>query len=119
MTRGVRDALAMAQLSTLRFRVGAIVMNSNSQYGHCNARKTHPRLRAHGYPEWADLHAELGAIIKAGGECEGATMYVARLKRGGEVGLARPCPYCMTAIVESGIKRVVWTTDDGVEEVRL
>lgn len=121
MSRHIKRAIATARQSTLRFRVGAVVANLGAEWTHCNVRKTHPQLRAHGYPEWADLHAELGAIMMAGeAECMGATVYVARLKRDGTVGLAKPCSYCMSALYYSGVKRVVWTVgDDKVEEVRL
>jgi len=113
-------ALDVAAESELRFRVGAVVVNRWGDWAACNVSKTHPQLKRHGYPEWSDLHAELRAVLMAGeSDCKGATVYVGRLKRNGTVGLAKPCEYCMAVLVNVGVKRVVWTTESGVEEVRL
>lgn len=44
------------------------------------------------------VHAELNAILVAGRDCIGATIYVWPLP---------PCPECTKAIIQSGIRRVV------------
>jgi tRNA(Arg) A34 adenosine deaminase TadA len=53
-------------------------------------------------------------------KCE---IYVARVKKEKPftkkyvLGLAKPCPGCERAIAEFGLKRVVYTCDDGKHEV--
>ena len=41
------------------------------------------------------------------------TLYVARKLNSGGCGFARPCPACMEAIKEYGIRKIVYTTNDG------
>lgn len=40
-------------------------------------------------------------------------MYVARVAKDGSTRMARPCPRCMRAMYEAGVREVVYTTDDG------
>ncbi|ALH23730.1 putative dCMP deaminase [Pseudomonas phage PaMx11] len=44
------------------------------------------------------VHAELNAVLTAGRDCQGATIYVWPLP---------PCPECTKAIIQAGIRRVV------------
>lgn len=80
--------------------------------------------RTHNNPKHVDWrhcseHAEVGALRKAS-ETEGATAFVARVTRGGAVGLSRPCPACMKALRSAGVRKVVYTLDDGsTEELKL
>jgi len=39
----------------------------------------------------------------------GAVVYVARLKRDGSYGMAKPCVYCMNALRARGVDMVYWT----------
>lgn len=57
----------------------------------------------------ASTHAEIDAIRHCG-DSKGATIYVARTIRSGGIGLAHPCPNCLTQIELAGI-RCVWFTD--------
>lgn len=64
------------------------------------------------------LHAEADAILKllkAGRQADlvGATIYVCRFTAGGVVGCAKPCPACSDLIKSVGIRKVVFTEDDG------
>lgn len=40
----------------------------------------------------------------------GATVWVARITRGGIVALAKPCPNCETLLRRRGVRRVIYTT---------
>lgn len=62
-------------------------------------------------------HAEEVALRRAG-DARGATLYVARITRGGELGIAKPCHRCMADIVGAGVSSVLWTTPYGLEKVR-
>ena len=68
------------------------------------------------------LHAETMALlpyIKQKQNLSGATLYTCRIKGNGEYGMARPCPRCMQLIKKVGIKKIVYTTDDGVAKEKL
>lgn len=64
------------------------------------------------------LHAEIAALLKARwvvGEkgLKNCTVYVARKLNCDGWGLARPCRACRAAMVDMGIKKIVYTTEDG------
>lgn len=50
------------------------------------------------------IHAEVNAIITAGRDLEGCTLYVSPL---------HPCSNCAAIIVQAGIKRVVYSSPKG------
>jgi pyrimidine deaminase RibD-like protein len=58
-------------------------------------------------------HAEESAIRDAGCDVKGAIIYVARINKVGEDRDSKPCPRCLTLIKESGIKRIIHTTNSG------
>ena len=67
------------------------------------------------------LHAEQAAILKLlnsrrQDELVGATIFVSRVRKTGLPGLAKPCKICSELIEAVGIKKVVYTTNDGTEE---
>lgn len=70
------------------------------------------------------LHAEAAAVLKLLkarrlSDLAGAEIYVSRFTRGGAVGLSRPCPACTALLTSVGIRMVHYTTDDGVETLKL
>lgn len=77
-------------------------------------RKTHPyqkRLAQRvGMPQRIYLHAEIRAIIKAK-----ANIHKIEIIRQGKHSLlkAKPCPICMEAINEAGIKVIEYSTEKG------
>lgn len=77
------------------------------------AKKTKNRHRIY-------LHAEISAIIAAkNADITGGTIYVVRVNRKGDLALAKPCVVCNEAIRQAGIRRVVYSTNKGVEEYEL
>lgn len=53
-------------------------------------------------------HAEVNAIVRAGENCKGATLYTLMTRsRDGSVGNGHPCPMCLEAIAQAKIKRVI------------
>lgn len=69
-------------------------------------------------PDCFSIHAEVAAIFKARQKTDlrGCKMFVARItkdnkltKTQGQIALAMPCKTCMRAIVNYGIKRVIYT----------
>lgn len=49
----------------------------------------------------------------------GAVIYVTRFNKTGNTRLAKPCSFCMELIQSVGIKRVVYTTADGTNTIKL
>lgn len=43
----------------------------------------------------------------------GTTVYVARVKGDGSLGLARPCKYCLPLLSQAGVRRLVWSDASG------
>jgi tRNA(Arg) A34 adenosine deaminase TadA len=50
-----------------------------------------------------------GAFYRA----KGSTIYVARVNQTGAARMARPCPNCYEALLLAGVKKVVYTTNEG------
>lgn len=59
------------------------------------------------------VHAEKSALKDAGYDVRNAVMYIARVNRHGEDRDSKPCSRCLKLIEESGIKRIVYTTQSG------
>ncbi len=61
------------------------------------------------------MHAELGAILGMDRKItEGATVYVARVGKRGNLKLSKPCSMCYSAMKHVGIKKVVYTINGEV-----
>lgn len=63
-------------------------------------------------------HAEIAALkqLPKGISLKNATMYVARISKGGVPSMSAPCINCQKALKEAGIRKVVYTID---KEVKL
>jgi tRNA(Arg) A34 adenosine deaminase TadA len=89
----------------------------------CNLNKTHTRQRfynrykEHGAEfELPKIHAEISCLNQIRNLDINFTkikLYIYRIRKDQPYGLARPCPACMAAIRDLGIKHVYYTTDDG------
>lgn len=97
-------------------RVGCIALDSRGRVisTGINQKKTHPLQFKHAQfhnKEAIFLHAEIAALVK----CRVAphTLIVGRITRQGKIGLAKPCPICMGAILEAGVRVIHYTNDDG------
>lgn len=122
-------ALAASKLSNIeKYQIGATISNGKEIISiSFNQAKSHPlqkrynKKRASTAHEWSYLHAELSAILKVKNkeQLRGATIFVARTRRDGNPGMARPCAACIQAIIDSGIKKIVYTTEDCVAEEKV
>ena len=88
----------------------------------CNCNKTHPSQQYYNqYREKSDsllakLHAEmscLNSIKNQNINFSKVKLYIYRIRKSQPFGLARPCPSCMAAIRDLGIKDIYYTTNDG------
>ncbi len=112
LTKAVRWA-RMNTVEGLPKLAAILVTKYGEEYVGLNSRKTHPLAAKFGRNSKSIcLHAEVDAIRRAlrdYSSLEGAKMYVARVDKGGNPRLARPCTGCQRAIVAFGIEEVEWT----------
>ena len=120
LNKAIEEAL---KSTDFKHKVGCVIID---RYGKviakaCNIRKTHPLQNKYSIRvlEFNKdyLHAEVAALIKC--RKDPYAIYVARTNKNGVVGLAKPCPICMLAIQESGIKQIVYTTKNSFETLVL
>lgn len=96
-------------------RLEAIPMAAVITYGSTvvchgvNKSKSNPRQLLEKNPFRA-THAELDAISRKRFKLQkGATIYVVRRLKNGNLAMAKPCVSCLKAIRSAGIKRVVYS----------
>jgi len=105
--------------------LAACVVKRNKiiSFGH-NKNKSHPlQNKFTKHPQAIYLHAEIDAIKNAlkrlsVEEIVGSTLYIARTKKNGSEGLAKPCVGCMQALESFNFSKIVYTTNkEGFYEV--
>lgn len=94
----------------------------------CNCNKTHPaqkyynRYRIPSDRLLPKLHAEINCITSIKRlyiNFSKVKLYIYRIRKDKSYGMARPCPSCMAAIKDLGIKNIYYTTNDGYAHERL
>jgi len=97
----------------------------------CNSDKTHPmqeqynkyRFKKEGKKYLPPKrHAELCALSKVKDldiDFSSVHIFVYREFKDGRKAMARPCPACMRALAEKGIKKIHYTTTDGYAYEKL
>lgn len=109
--------------------VGCIAVYQGQVIGlGCNCNKTHPTQKYYNqYRKRSDgmlpkLHAEISCINQIKHldiNFSKVKLYIYRIRKDQPFGLARPCPSCMAAIKDLGIKNIYYTTNDGFSYERL
>ena len=109
--------------------VGCIAVYQGQVIGlGCNTNKTHPTQKYYNkYRKPSDsmlpkLHAEISCINQIKYldiNFSKVKLYIYRIRKDQPFGLARPCPSCMAAIKDLGIKNIYYTTNDGFSYERL
>lgn len=99
-----------ALTSTYRFRIAALLVKSGRVLG---GDVNLPKITPSTPPNRVSTHAEI-RVIKNTRNIRGATLYVARLRSQDIPALARPCSWCMQEILDAGISRVVFTTNENI-----
>lgn len=116
-------AISMAKSNPIQGlpRIAAVIIDfDNSIMYGINKRKTHPLQKKFGKnTDSIYLHAEIDAIknyvshrILEASNLRNAIMYIARVKRDGSLGFAKPCEGCQRALIHFGISEVYWTKDE-------
>lgn len=112
-----------------KIHIGCIAVYQNQIIGMgCNCNKTHPTQKYYNqYRKRSDgmlpkLHAEISCINQIKHldiNFSKVKLYIYRIRKDQPFGLARPCPSCMAAIKDLGIKNIYYTTNDGFSYERL
>lgn len=129
-------AMALARQSSYdHFNLGAVVVYRNKIIGEgCNSTKTHPlqdKYNKHRHFNYTNgftpssVHAEIKALtsvpypIAQDVKWSQVKLYIVRLRKITEVGMARPCPSCMALIRDLGIRDIYYSTNEGFAHERL
>jgi len=102
-------ACKLADTSTERTKHGCIIVKSGAvQCMGVNTYRNQP-----GIVEQIDAlstHAEINALKNGRkSDLSGSVAFVARVNNHGEQRQSRPCPDCLKALKDAGIKRIVYT----------
>ena len=109
--------------------IGCVAVYQGNVIGiGCNCNKTHPMQKKYNkYRTKSDgllpkLHAEINCINSIKHldiNFSKVKLYIYRIRNDQPYGLARPCPSCMAAIRDLGIRDIYYTTNDGYVYERL
>lgn len=106
-------AVTVARSSNYRWQHGAVVAKGNKVLGVApNKFRNSPTVDV----ENVSYHAERAVIrelLKTKDDLRGCTIYIARVNKAGDTTISRPCPDCLRAIVDTGIKEIVYTNEFG------
>ena len=113
-----QQAIQFAHRSKSKFRLGAVVVRGGRIIGTGvnQMGKTHPLMNRYRLnPGWSPgLHAEVCACLGISlATLEGASIYVARIRRDGSLALAEPCLICKRFLAGVGIATTYWSNNDG------
>jgi len=98
----------IAFTSEYRFRMAALLVKSGRVLrGETNS----PRITPDTPPNRVSTHAEM-RVIRNSKSTKGSTLYISRLLSDDSTALSKPCVWCLEHIVNSGIYRVVYTTNN-------
>ena len=101
-----------------QYKLGATVVKNGKiiSSGFNHLRKTSPQIKIIGGSDVKTVHAEMACIFKLKNKelLKGATVVVYREKKDGTLACARPCPICLNFLSFYGIKKVIYTTNEGI-----
>lgn len=113
----MKKAVKLAKLSTCKQRHGAILISGGRTLAvGVNTYRNDPSMFGIIGCHYS-THAEVAALkaLPKGLNLKNATMYVARISKGGNAAMSAPCSACQVALKEAGIKKVVYTIDKEME----
>lgn len=112
-----------------RTHIGCVAVYQGQVIGlGCNTNKTHPTQKFYNrYRNVSEymlpkLHAEiscLNQIRHLNINFSKVKLYIYRIRKDQPFGMARPCPSCMAAIKDLGIRNIYYTTNEGYSHERL
>lgn len=101
------------------FHIGCVIYDKKGRVlsvGYNHLHKTHPLLRR--YDQHKTLHAECSAILgyRNPEHFKNATILVYREQKNGELANSRPCHMCLNIIKLYKFKKLLYTTENGIQE---
>lgn len=110
-----------------KIHIGCVAIYHGNIIGiGCNTNKTHPMQKYYNrFREDEDvnnihfnhkLHAEINCISQLKNldiNFSKVKLYIYRIRNDRPHGMCRPCPSCMAAIKDIGIRHIYYTTDNG------
>ncbi len=128
--RYFKKARKIANISDYKQQhVGCVAVYQGQVIGlGCNCNKTHPTQKFYNkYRMTSDnmlpkLHAEINCINQIRHlniNFSKVKLYIYRIRKDQPFGLSRPCPSCMAAIKDLGIRDIYYTTNDGFSYEKL
>ena len=124
-----KKASKIAEVSDFdKINIGCIAVYQGTIIGvGFNTNKTHPIQKKYNrYRNGEDfipkLHAEincLNSIRHLDINFTKVKLYIYRKRKTAKYGMCRPCPSCMAAIKDLGIKNIYYTTNDGYVYERI
>ena len=128
--RYFKKAKYMAMVSDFeKIHIGCVAVYQGNIIGFgCNTNKTHPTQKYYNkYRIQEDnllpkMHAEINCINSIKHldiNFSKVKLYIYRTRSDKPFGMSRPCPSCMAAIKDLGIKNIYYTTDNGFVYERL
>lgn len=101
-------------LTTAYDKKGNIIATSTNDYNRSHPYQKMLSVQCGLSEERIYLHSEVACLLKVKGMRKQVhTLKVERYGRRGEMRLAFPCESCQTAIKIAGVKRVVFTSEEG------
>lgn len=115
--RFISLAIQQAKQSNCNNRLGAVICHQKTVLGAGYNKSSSPLLnkgiikKNHAN---MGLHAEVAAMVGLDRKViKGTTLYVVRLRRNNSIGMSKPCISCMFYITGMGVKKIIYSTDDG------
>ena len=128
-------AKQVAEISNFKkVHIGCVAVYKGNIVGiGCNTNKTHPVQKYYNQfrnPDGEDismvsmpkLHAEINCLNQLKHmniNFSKVKLYIYRMRNDRPYGMARPCPSCMAAIRDLGIRDIYYTTNDGFVHERI
>lgn len=111
----LRQAMNLALMSECnpRTRHGCVIVKSGNPIAvGINSIRNDPRQFSFQFDDKSaiSVHAEEACLRALGWRADGCTAYVARLNASGLSSMSRPCPRCMDALIQAGVKKICYTT---------
>ncbi len=118
-----RLAIKQAKRSSFKQQLGATLSKGKRILG-VGFNETN-RNTKHWTQYWeGSIHAEEAAILQAVkkhgiSELRNSTLHVVRLSKSGNLAMAKPCSHCQELLRRFQIKKVLYSTEDGMEILGL
>jgi len=122
LSKGIEAARLVASFSDRhKHKMGSVITDKNNNIISmgCNSTKSHPiqyHYAKHINNKKIYLHAEISSIIKLNNKQSSKPyrLFVTRLLANGNISMSKPCPICLAAIIEVGIKEIIYTDSNGI-----